>query len=239
MYVRVRDTEDPMSTQTDTSTEHRTPLSRERVLEAAIALADEAGIEAVSMRKLGQELGVEAMSLYNHVANKEDLLDGMVDTLIGRIDLTPGGTDWRAQLRHLILSARSVMSKHQWAPQVIETRVNMTPPLLTYVDSIIGIFREANISLDLTHHALHALGSRMLGFTQELFDDSDEVAEDPDVAALMMQQMLAAYPNIAAMMDEISHDEESIIGSGCDDDVEFVFSLDLILDGIERLRTAG
>ncbi len=227
-----------MTAQTDTEPVRREPLTRDRVLAAAVALADEAGIEAVSMRKLGSELGVEAMSLYNHVANKEDILDGMVDRIVGEIDIPSAGPDWKQSFRSHVLAAREVMRAHPWAPGVIESRNQITPPMAAYMDSIVGLFADAGFSMDLTHHAMHTLGSRMLGFTQELFDDSGDDAKTPEEAALLIQQMKQTLPNIGRMLEEISHDEDSIIGLGCDDDVEFIFSLDLILDGLERARDA-
>jgi AcrR family transcriptional regulator len=228
-----------MAPQTDAPTQPRIPLSRERVLEAAVALADEGGIEAVSMRKLGQQLGVEAMSLYNHVANKEDLLDGMVDNVLEEVDFSEGGSDWKSAMRHQMMSARQVMIRHPWAPKVIETRTTMSAPMMQYMDRIIGNFIEGGLSIELTHHAMHALGSRILGFSQEMFDDSEAMEQDPQVAAVMMQQMAAAYPNISALISQINHDEAEIIGSGCDDNLEFVFAVDLILDGLERLRDSA
>jgi len=228
-----------MSTKAEPSTERRIPLNRERVLHAAVDLADKGGIEAVSMRKVGQELGVEAMSLYNHVANKEDLLDGMVDVIVSEIDTSDDGSDWRSALRHRILSARSAMRRHPWAMSVIETRTTMSQPMISYMDDMLGIVVNGGMSYDLAHHAMHALGSRMLGFTQELFRDTDAVEESPEVAAIMAREMAEAYPNISTMLEHISHDEDSILGAGCDDDVEFAFGLDLILDGLERMRTAG
>jgi AcrR family transcriptional regulator len=218
------------------ASEVRAPLTRERVLEAAIRLADESGIEAISMRKVGQELGVEAMSLYNHVSNKDDLLTGMVDAVVQQIPPLEPNDDWKARLLERSYAARQVLKQHEWAPRVIETRLEPTPTMMAYMDSVVGVFRDGGFSMDLTHHALHVLGSRPLGFTQELFDDSQPPPENPEVAALMMQQMLAAYPNIAAMVAASEHDDDSILGDGCDDDAEFTFALDLILDGLERLK---
>ncbi len=215
----------------------RTPLNRDRVLRAAIEFADEHGIEALSMRKLGTELGVEAMSLYNHVKKKDDLLNGMVDAVLEEIDMTRGGTDWQSCVRHRILSARETMVRHQWAAQLIETRKDMSPAMIGYFDGMVGMFREGGFSLDLIHHAMHALGSRMLGFTQELFDDNDDLADNQEVAAILMQQMTEQYPNISAMLAEITHEGGGdVVGNGCDDQVEFEFGLDLILNGLERLR---
>jgi AcrR family transcriptional regulator len=229
-----------MATRADTRTEPRVPLTRERVLRAAIKLADERGIESLSMRKLGQELGVEAMSLYNHVANKDEILDGVVESIVSeindavsQIDVPPG--DWKTALRQKVLSAREIFLRHPWAPGVIESRSNMstTPAMLRYYDSLIGLLREAGFSIDLTHHALHVLGSRALGFTQDLYDDSEEADDEAMVAFL--QQQAAEYPNIVAMAAEISHDDDTTLG-WCDDQVEFEFALDLILDGLERRR---
>ena len=213
----------------------RIPLSRERVLRAAIALADEHGIEELSMRKLGQELGVEAMSLYNHVANKEDVLDGMVDLVVGEIEVPPSDTAWKTALREKVLSARRALLRHPWASRVMESRTQPTPTMMTYMDSVIGIFRTGGFSIDLTHHALHTLGSRMLGFAQELYDDSGGDL-GPELEALMLREMAEKYPYISELAAAISHDENTIVGQGCDDQFEFEFGLDLILDGLERLR---
>src|SRR5687767_14495180 len=147
----------------------RVPLSRDRVLRAAVALADDAGIDSLSMRNLAQELGVVPMALYKHVANKEQLLDGMVDVVVGEIDPPVPGADWKGAVRQRILSARRALLRHPWASRVIESRTNPTPVVLAYMDSMIGMFRAGGFSADLTHHVMHALGSRMWGFTQELF----------------------------------------------------------------------
>jgi len=224
-----------MTTQTQPSTEPRTPLSKERVLRAAVALADRDGLEALSMRKLAQELGVEAMSLYNHVRNKEDVLDGAVDVVVGEIEVPPRSSEWKASLRQTVLSARAVLLRHPWAPRVIESRKNPSPATFQYFESVIAILRAGGFSVDLTHHALHVLGSRVLGFTQELFNDSDELASGPDAAA-MYAQMADKFPYMIEMAMAVSH--EGGLG-GCDDDVEFAFALELILDGLERLREAA
>lgn len=216
----------------------RIPLSRERVVVAAVQLADHEGLGALSMRRLGQEVGVEAMSLYNHVANKEALLDGMTEWVMGEITLVAFDGDWKSTLRQQILEAREVMFRHPWAPEVIESRVNMTPPMLSYFDAVIGIMRQGGLSLDLIHHSLHTLGSRMIGFTQELFDDADTEAED-DMVEMMLTQMADVFPNLVAMMELISHDDDPILGqSGCDSQAEFIFTIDLMLGGIERLAEA-
>lgn len=217
-----------------TRTDRRAPLTRQRVLRRAVDLADGEGIDAVSMRRLGQELGVEAMSLYTHVRSKDDLLDGMVDIVVGDVPTGASSDTWKATLRDTILSARAVLRRHPWAPRVIETRAAPGLATITYIDTIVGIFRAGGFSLDVTHHALHVLGSRVLGFSQDLFDDSAEV--DPETAAAFAARLAESHPNVAEIALAASHDG----GLGpCDDDVEFRFALDLILDGLERLRVGA
>ncbi len=225
-----------MSTKLDATAEPRVPLSRERVFAAAVAFADAYGIDELSMRKLGHELGVEAMSLYHHVANKEEILDGMVDVIAGEIGPTSSGHDWKARLRSRILTARAVMKRHPWAPAVIETRKTMSYPMMRYMESVATIMRDGGFSVDLMHHAMHALGSRALGFSQELYDEEGQPDQNTEAQAAMLEQMASEFPNIAAIAIEVQHQEESIVGSGCDDDVEFVFALDVLLDGFERIR---
>jgi AcrR family transcriptional regulator len=211
----------------------RAPLSRDRVLHAAVALADAAGIDSLGMRNLAQELGVVPMALYRHVANKEQLLDGMVDVVVGEIDPPTGGA-WRSAVRQRILSARRALLRHPWASRVIESRTTPTPVVLDYIESMIGMFRAGGFSVDLTHHVMHSLGSRMWGFTQELFDDSPSL--EPDMRAAMLHELAGRYPHIAEIATAWAHDEESVVGQGCDDQFEFEFALDLLLDGFERLR---
>jgi AcrR family transcriptional regulator len=225
-----------MTTASTAKPKSRAPLSRERVLEAAIAFADEHGIEKLSMRKLGGELGVEAMSLYYHVANKEEILDGMVDHVIGEIGLQPAAEDWKVTLREQIFTARRVMKRHPWAPEVIESRSNMSFATMRYMDAIGGLLRQGGFSVDLMHHSMHALGSRVLGFSQELYDDSDSVEAGTEAELAFLGQVTSQFPNIASILEEIQHQEASIVGSGCDDDIEFGFALDILLDGLERKR---
>jgi AcrR family transcriptional regulator len=225
-----------MATATLRSAKRRLPLNRERVLRAAVRLADREGIDSLSMRRLGQELRVEAMSLYNHVANKEEILDGIVDVVVGEIDPLISGADWKTTMRRRVLAARQVLLRHPWASAVIASRVNVTPTMMGYMDSMCGVLRNGGFSVDMTHHALHIMGSRILGFVQELYDDSEKLAENPDMAAIMLKQMADQYPHLTELATQISHDEESIVGTGCDDQVEFEIALDLILDGLDRLR---
>jgi AcrR family transcriptional regulator len=223
-----------MATKIDETARAREPLTKERILRAAVALADEGGAESLSMRRLAQELGVVPMALYKHVASKDEMLDGMVDVVVGEIAPPLAGADWKTAMRERILSARRALLRHPWASRVIETRTDPTPMLIGYMDSMIGILRGGGFSIDLTHHAMHAMGSRALGFSQELFDDSPE--DPPQIQAIAMQQMDEQFPNISEMVAAISHDEGSVVGLGCDDQFEFEFALDLMLDGLDRLR---
>lgn len=215
----------------------RVPLSRDRVLRAAVALADDAGIESLSMRKLAQELRVVPMALYKHVSNKDELLDGMVDVVVGEIDPPIADADWKTTIRERVLSARRALIRHPWASRVIESRTDPTPTVIGYMDAMIGIFRAGGFSIDVTHHAMHAMGSRLLGFSQELFDDTS--GDGAEIEELQRQWMAERYPHITEMVAAISHDDESVVGSGCDDQFEFEFALDLTLDGLERLRTTA
>ena len=228
-----------MATRIEQAAPAREPLTKERILQAAVALADEGGVDSLSMRKIAQELGVVPMALYKHVANKDELLDGMVDVIVGEIDPPLADADWKIAMRERIISARRALLRHAWASRVIESRSEPTPMVISYIDSMMGIFRSGGFSIDLMHHAMHVMGSRILGFSQELFDDTSSMPEEEAVA--MWTQLADHYPNIAALVGEISggeisHDEGSIVGGGCDDQFEFEFALDLVLDGLERLR---
>lgn len=229
-----------MATPTAPRTEHRIPLSKERVLLAAVRIADSHGIEAVTMRNLADKLGAEAMSLYYHVANKEAVLDGMVDAVIAEInkaaenlDAPSPEEDWKTAMRMRILAAREVLLRHPWAPGVIETRSGMSPEIVRYFESVLGIFRKGGFSYDLAHHAMHALGSRALGFSQELFQPDD--GDDTETAE-MFENMADELPYLVGMMLEVAHDDPDSTLGWCDDQTEFEFGLDLILDGLERLR---
>ena len=186
------------------------------------------------MRRLGQELGIEAMSLYTHVRSKEDLLEGMVEVVMSEIQPRDAALDWKASLRSAILDARSALLRHPWAPDVIETQASPGPQMLKQYDRVMGILREGGFSVALTHHALHLLGSRLLGFTRELFDD-DSPDLEPDQAAAVADQLRPTYPYAAEMTLAATHDG----GLGrCDTNQEFVWSLDVVLGGLERMRGA-
>ena len=202
------------------------------MLRAAIAFAYATGIESLSMRKLGQELGVEAMSLYKHVANKNDMLDGMVDVVFGEIDLPSDGVHWREAMRQRATSARQALSRHPWAIGLTESRMKPGPANLRHHDSVIGCFRESGFSIEMAIHAYSALDSYIYGFAlqeQTLpFDNPDQMGE---VSETMLSQFPAdEYPYLTETM------VEHVGKSGYDYADEFEFGLDLILDGLEKLR---
>ncbi|MEV0643817.1 TetR/AcrR family transcriptional regulator C-terminal domain-containing protein [Phytomonospora sp. NPDC050363] len=215
-------------------------LSRERVLRAAVALADAVGIESLTMRRLAEVLGVEAMSLYHHVANKESLLDGVVEIVMDEVgetvralDLPAAEDDWRTAMRMTILAARRVLLRHPWAPQVFVSRTATSAPVVRYFNTIAGTFRRGGFDYDLIHRALHTLGSRALGFAQELFEpDPGDGRADPESLA----GLAAELPYLVEMLSEIAHDDPDSTLGWCDSQSEFEFGLDLILDGLEGLR---
>ncbi|MFD3659416.1 TetR/AcrR family transcriptional regulator [Streptomyces sp. NPDC058659] len=217
----------------------RAPLSRQRILRAAVALADETGAEAFSMRRLAQELGVVPMALYKHVASKDELLDGMVDVVVGDIAPPEPGAPWKTAVRQQILAARDVLLRHRWAASVIESRPGPTPAVLAHLDSVIGTFRDGGLSADLTHHAMHALGTRLLGFSPELFATGGAEPSPGGADEAAAKAAAAAYPRVAEIAAAAAHDAGSTVGGGCDDRFEFTFALDLLLDGIERLHGQG
>ncbi len=221
-----------MATQTDP---RRAPLTRERVLAAAIDLADRDGIASLSMRKLAQELGVEAMSLYHHVANKDAILDGLIDLVFGEIDLPVGEADWKAAMRRRAISAREVLRRHPWATGLMESRSTPGPATLRHHDAVLGILRNAGFPLELAAHAYSLLDSYIYGFalqeTSLPFNTPEETAE---VAQTMMAEFPAdAYPHLT----EIT--VEHVLQPGYSYANEYLFGLNLILDGLEQaLATA-
>lgn len=209
----------------------RALLSRDRILRAAIRLADRHGLEALSMRKLASTLKVEAMSLYHHVANKDDLLDGMVDVVIGDITRpTPGG-DWKAAMRARATSALAVMSAHPWAPMLVVSRINVGPNMLSYVDATLGTLREGGFSWSETDRAWNALDNYIYGFALQ----QQNFPIDPDEYA----STAAAYlPMLPAEVYPYMHELTAGVADGSHDGtLDFSFGLELILDGLERLRS--
>ncbi|MFF4960664.1 TetR/AcrR family transcriptional regulator [Streptomyces sp. NPDC001222] len=208
----------------------RETLTRQRVLHAAVELADTGGLETLSMRRLGEALGVEAMSLYNHVTNKEDLLDGMVDLVFGEVELPTPGDDWRQAMRQRAVSMRLALSRHRWAIGLMESRSTPGPATLRHHDAVLGCLRQGGFSLALTAHAVSVLDSYIYGFAlQEKalpFDTPEETAELAE--SIMSGFGDGEYPYLA----EIATAHVMRPGYAYSD--EFAFGLDLILDGLQQ-----
>jgi AcrR family transcriptional regulator len=211
----------------------RAPLSRDQVLRAAVAFADEHGVGSLSMRKLGDVLGVEAMSLYNHVASKGELLDGMIDLVFAEIDLpADNSTGWKQAMRQRAVSARQALSRHRWAIGLMESRTSPGPATLRHHDAVIGSLRNDGFSVELAAHAFSLLDSYTYGFAlQEAtlpFDTGEQTAE---LAEMIMAQFPSdEYPHLTELT--VKH----VLQPGYDYGEEYEFGLDLILDGLERQR---
>ena len=208
----------------------RAPLSRDQVLQAAVGLADEGGVGALSMRKLGQVLGVEAMSLYNHVAGKADLLDGMIDVVFSEIGLPPAVGGWKSAMRTRALSARAVLGRHRWAIGLMESRKTPGPATLRHHDAVLGCLRGAGFSVELTAHAYSLLDSYIYGFAlQEASLPFGTPEETAQVTREIAGQMPAdEYPHLAELAT--AH----VLQPGYQYGSEFEIGLDLILDALER-----
>ena len=222
-----------MSTDTTTA-RRRTPLTRERVLQTAVRRADEGGIASLSMRKLGQELGVEAMALYHHFANKDDLVDGMVDLVFGEIKLPPSTRDWRIAMRQRAIGVRDALLRHRWAVGLMESRRRPGPANLRHHDAVIGSLRAGGFDIGMAAHAYSVLDSYIYGFALTKMNLPFETSDD---VAGVAQSMLEPFPP-----DEYPHMLEiltdHVMKPGYDYGEEFEYGLDLILDGLERVRGA-
>ena len=219
-----------MAITTVSSAKPRSRLNRERVLSAAIAHADAGGLEALTMRRLAEELGVAPMALYRHVANRDDLIDGMVDVVFGQIDLPSSGDDWKAAMRQRAISVRDVLSRHRWAIGLMESRANPGPANLRHHDAVIGSLRSGGFDMASVAHAYSVLDSYIYGFALTKmnlpFESGDDVAE---IAQTMLEPFpVDEYPNLVAFITEHA------MKPGYDYGDEFEYGLDAILDGLER-----
>jgi AcrR family transcriptional regulator len=212
----------------------RVRLSREKVLTTAMQLADAGGIEALTMRRLGEELAVEAMSLYRHVANKEDLLNGMIDAVFAEIDLPSHSDDWKTALRKRSVSVRSVLLRHPWATGLMDSGTRPGHATLRHHDRVIGTLRNGGFSIGLAAHAISVVDSYIYGFAvQEKglpFKTEEETAE---MAQMMFAELGAdEYPYLAELI------REHALKPGYNYGDEFTYGLDLVLDALDRDRLA-
>jgi AcrR family transcriptional regulator len=220
-----------MAAQNAPSARSRAPLTRERVLRAALDLADTSGIESLSMRKLGQELGVEAMSLYNHVANKDDILDGIVDLVFSEIALPPDRADWKPAMRERAISAHEALLRHRWAPSLMQSRSKPGAATLRHHDSVLGTLRGAGFTLVMAAHAVSVIDGYVYGFALQQINVPLQSREQVvEVGENILRRLAGEYPHLAEMI--VDH----AMKPGYDYGKEFEFGLDLILDGLERLR---
>lgn len=214
----------------------RSPLNRARVLEAAIALADEAGLDALSMRSLSARLGVVPMALYKHVADKDDLVSGVIDTVVSRYPAPDAGLGWRESVRYRVHAARAALERHPWLRSGILQATRQSPAVLAHLDAVAGDLARAGFSYDLIHYGMHALGHRVWGFAPEAFSPAPGAAPAPAPDPAQLAALAAAFPHVAS----IAADSTARNPAGaCDDDAEFDFGLELLLDAMERLHAAG
>ena len=220
-----------MTTQADLRAKPRAPLSRERLLRAAIALADTGGIDSLSMRKLGQELDVEAMSLYNHVANKDDILDGIVDLVFSEIALPSERAEWKPAMRRRAISAREALLRHPWATSLMQSRTRPGQATLRHHDSVLGSLRKAGFTVVMAAHAVSVIDGYVYGFAlQQINIPLQSPKQVAEVGENILRQLAGEYPYLAEMITDHA------MQPGYDYAEEFEFGLDLILDGLEKLR---
>ena len=224
----------PMATQTDpAAVETRIPLSRDQVLRAAVELADEVGLESLSMRRLAQQLRVEAMSLYHHVRNKQDLLAGMLDIVYSEVEAPSAGGEWRSAMRRSAISFHQVLLRHAWACSLFMSPLDPGPARLRHMDTVLGRLRSAGFSADMTHQAYHALDSHIVGFTLWVLPFLAFAKQQPDYAERFLRELPAdELPHLIEHVQvHMAPERPGEVGA-------FEFGLDLILDGLEAMRVA-
>jgi AcrR family transcriptional regulator len=217
-----------MASPTNAGAAPRQPLSTERVLRAALALADTGGTEALTMRRLGQELGVEAMSLYKHVANKDAILDGIVDLVVAEIALPAPGEHWKAAMRRRAISANEVLLRHPWACSLLMSRINLGPAMIRYVDATLGSLRQAGFSIEEADYAWNAMDSLIYGYTLQQLNHPFEPQQYPEAAETYLPRLPPGqYPHLTELAVHVMEGHYDGVP-------EFTFSVDLVLDGLER-----
>ena len=208
----------------------RVPLNRHRVIDAAVALADAGGFDSLSMRNLADELGAAPMALYRHVANKEDLLDGMIDLVFGEIDFPFPTTDWKSSMRRRAVSARAALLRHRWAIGLMESRLHPGPASAEHHNATMGCLREAGFPFREAVHAYNLLDSYTYGFAlQEKYIPFETPEESAEMAQVTVGERGDEFPYLAEVVAELGK-------RGYDYTEEFEFGLDLILDSLERYK---
>jgi len=224
-----------MSTDTQPSAQPRIPLTRDRILRAALRIADEEGLDALTMRRLGQELGVQAMSLYNHVANKDDLYQGIVDLVMDEIEVPSDPSDWKAVLRSSAISFYEALLRHRWTLTLQMSTPSINDSRMLWMEGVLRTLRQAGFSPNMTHHAYHALDSHITGFALWIvsmpFDTREELM---DLAEAVLPQISAdRFPYV------LEHAKEHLEEPDPTEPSEFEFGLELILEGLERRLDAA
>jgi AcrR family transcriptional regulator len=220
-----------MSKKTGDKSLHRTPLTKENVIVAAVKLADQGSTESLSMRKLGHALGVEGMALYHHFANKEALIDGMVDSVHAEITVPLASHDWRRAMRERAMSALTALSQHTWAAPIMESRKNPGPASMQLIDATVKCLLDAGFSIDMVAHTISVLDAYTIGFAQQLRTPTESVEQEAAMGKEIMAQFpFDLYPHVGRLVAEF------VVNAGYRSIKEFEFGLDLILDGIARLE---
>ena len=222
-----------MTKQMTTKQQERVPLSRDRVLRGAMAVADAGGLEGLTIRSLAHELGVKPMSVYHYVANKDEILDGIVDMVFSEIELPSADGAWRSEMRRRAISARAVLRRHPWAIPLMQSRTNPGPATLRHHDTIIGALRAAGFSMEMTAHAYALMDSYVFGFA---LSEAALPINGPETVTEVAEQMMhlfdpAKYPHL------VEFSVEHVVKPGYDFGAEFEFGLDLVLDGLGRSVT--
>lgn len=211
----------------------RAPLDRDKVVDAAIALADRVDLGGLSMRRLAEAVGVTPMALYKHVSDREELIDTMVERVVSGFQALAEDTDWKHEVRARILAARAATTRHTWWRTAVETRTMAGPAVLSHMNALMDAMFRGGVSPDLVHHAMHALSTRMWGFTRDVMP-TPSLPADPEARNAALAEYAESYPAIVRMAATASH-----VGASCDEDAEFLFALDILLDGFEQLHDGG
>jgi AcrR family transcriptional regulator len=222
-----------LATQIGPTHEPRSPLSKDRVLRAAIGLADNGGLESLSMRKLAHAVGLKPMSLYHYVASRDEILNGILDLVVGQFEPAPAEGDWKQAIRQSAISAHQVLLRHPWAATLMMSPGRVSAARLRYMESLLGGLREAGFSAETTDHAYHALDSHIIGFTLWHTGYSTALRAIPELSADSFREILAAYPYLVEHAQQ--HERERRPGEPSD----YEFGLDLILNSLDGILATG